>query len=139
VSAIGDLVEHHLDAIYFDTEGLRLAASRITVRRRTGGGESGWHVKRPTAGPHARTETGSQQIFVMNADGTNQQQLTFGDANSIEPVWSPDGSKIAFTSHAGAVGAGNDILVMNPNGSKPTNLTNDPADDAGPDWQALPH
>jgi CHAD domain-containing protein len=57
VSTIGDPVEHHLDAVYFDTQGLRLAANRITVRRRTGGGESGWHIKRPAAGPDARTET----------------------------------------------------------------------------------
>jgi CHAD domain-containing protein len=38
-----------LDAVYFDTAGLRLAAAGLTLRRRTGGDDSGWHLKVPTA------------------------------------------------------------------------------------------
>lgn len=44
-----------LDAVYFDTPGHDLATHRITLRRRTGGGDAGWHLKLP-AGPDARTE-----------------------------------------------------------------------------------
>ena len=44
-----------LDAVYFDTPGRDLAAHRITLRRRTGGSDAGWHLKLP-AGPDARTE-----------------------------------------------------------------------------------
>ena len=44
-----------LDAVYFDTPDRDLAAHRITLRRRTGGPEAGWHLKLP-AGPDARTE-----------------------------------------------------------------------------------
>jgi len=44
-----------LDAVYFDTPGRDLAAHRITLRRRTGGADAGWHLKLP-AGPSARTE-----------------------------------------------------------------------------------
>jgi CHAD domain-containing protein len=44
-----------LDAVYFDTAGRDLAARRVTLRRRTGGADEGWHVKLP-AGPDARTE-----------------------------------------------------------------------------------
>jgi CHAD domain-containing protein len=44
-----------LDAVYFDTPGRDLAAHRITLRRRTGGADAGWHLKLP-AGPDARTE-----------------------------------------------------------------------------------
>jgi inorganic triphosphatase YgiF len=40
-----------LVASYFDTADLRLAKARITLRRRTGGGDAGWHLKLPvTAG-----------------------------------------------------------------------------------------
>jgi CHAD domain-containing protein len=46
---------HELDAVYFDTPGRDLAAHRITLRRRTGGSDAGWHLKLP-AGPEARTE-----------------------------------------------------------------------------------
>jgi CHAD domain-containing protein len=39
-------VVHHLDATYFDTPDLRLVANRVTLRRRTGGDDAGWHLKR---------------------------------------------------------------------------------------------
>ncbi|MBO0878940.1 MAG: CYTH domain-containing protein, partial [Mycobacterium sp.] len=44
-----------LDAVYFDTPAGDLASKRITLRRRTGGTDAGWHLKLP-AGPDARTE-----------------------------------------------------------------------------------
>ncbi|PND59114.1 CHAD domain-containing protein [Mycobacterium sp. ENV421] len=44
-----------LDAVYFDTPDRDLNAHRITLRRRTGGPDAGWHLKLP-AGPDARTE-----------------------------------------------------------------------------------
>jgi CHAD domain-containing protein len=44
-----------LDAVYFDTPGHDLAARHITLRRRTGGSDAGWHLKLP-AGPDKRTE-----------------------------------------------------------------------------------
>lgn len=44
-----------LDAIYFDTPTQDLARNKVTLRRRTGGADAGWHLKLP-AGPDARTE-----------------------------------------------------------------------------------
>lgn len=40
-------VVHQLSATYFDTADGRLAASKITLRRRTGGADEGWHLKLP--------------------------------------------------------------------------------------------
>jgi hypothetical protein len=48
-------VLHHLSATYFDTADERLAASKITLRRRTGGTDEGWHLKLPE-GSGARRE-----------------------------------------------------------------------------------
>lgn len=48
-------VEINLEATYFDTADLRLAARGITLRRRTGGEDQGWHLKLPT-GADERTE-----------------------------------------------------------------------------------
>lgn len=45
----------HLDAVYYDTEGQHLGERRVTLRRRTGGPDAGWHLKLP-AGADARTE-----------------------------------------------------------------------------------
>jgi CHAD domain-containing protein len=36
-----------LTAVYFDTPGRDLAAHRVTLRRRTGGSDAGWHLKLP--------------------------------------------------------------------------------------------
>ncbi|MEV5684436.1 CYTH and CHAD domain-containing protein [Streptomyces sp. NPDC052164] len=38
-----------LDAVYYDTDDLRLAAASLTLRRRTGGDDEGWHLKFPVA------------------------------------------------------------------------------------------
>ncbi|MFK8911224.1 CYTH domain-containing protein, partial [Streptomyces sp. YS-3] len=38
-----------LDAVYYDTQDLRLAADSLTLRRRTGGADAGWHLKFPVA------------------------------------------------------------------------------------------
>jgi CHAD domain-containing protein len=44
-----------LEAVYYDTTDHRLAAHRVTLRRRTGGDDAGWHLKLP-AGPDGRDE-----------------------------------------------------------------------------------
>jgi CHAD domain-containing protein len=55
VAAVGQAVTYDLEAVYFDTAGLDLARHRVTLRRRTGGPDSGWHLKLPARGD-TRTE-----------------------------------------------------------------------------------
>ena len=45
-----------LEALYFDTPAHDLARHRVTLRRRTGGPDEGWHLKLPGADGAARTE-----------------------------------------------------------------------------------
>jgi len=47
VAAVTGPRTYHLTAVYHDTPGLRLAAARITLRRRSGGTDDGWHLKLP--------------------------------------------------------------------------------------------
>jgi CHAD domain-containing protein len=47
VAAVDEPVEHLLRAGYFDTPDLRLFSARVTMRRRTGGTDAGWHLKLP--------------------------------------------------------------------------------------------
>src|SRR3954470_3136125 len=47
VGAVDPPVEHLLDAVYHDTPDLRLLRARVTLRRRTGGPDAGWHLKLP--------------------------------------------------------------------------------------------
>lgn len=49
VGGLGPTVELALDSVYVDTADLRLAAAGITLRRRTGGTDAGWHLKLPVA------------------------------------------------------------------------------------------
>ncbi|MFF3301100.1 CHAD domain-containing protein [Streptomyces sp. NPDC002908] len=49
VSAVVPRGVTELDAVYYDTEDFRLAAASLTLRRRTGGGDAGWHLKIPVS------------------------------------------------------------------------------------------
>ncbi len=55
IAAVSQQDEHLLDAVYYDTADLRLIGAGITLRRRTGGGDAGWHLKLP-AGTDTRDE-----------------------------------------------------------------------------------
>ncbi|MCZ9295722.1 CYTH and CHAD domain-containing protein [Corynebacterium yonathiae] len=48
VDHVADTRHHALSAIYYDTEDLRLTHAKITLRRRTGGNDDGWHIKIPS-------------------------------------------------------------------------------------------
>lgn len=49
VSAVVHRGLSELDAVYYDTEDFRLAADSLTLRRRTGGDDAGWHLKIPVS------------------------------------------------------------------------------------------
>ncbi|MFH9722126.1 CHAD domain-containing protein [Streptomyces sp. NPDC017254] len=49
VASVTDVGVTELDAVYYDTPDLRLAADALTLRRRTGGEDAGWHLKFPVA------------------------------------------------------------------------------------------
>ncbi|GGS45211.1 CYTH and CHAD domain-containing protein [Streptomyces cinerochromogenes] len=55
VAAVLDKGLVDLDATYYDTADERLAADSLTLRRRTGGSDAGWHLKFPVA-PGVRDE-----------------------------------------------------------------------------------
>lgn len=70
-------------------------------------------------------------ICVVNADGSGRIQLTDDETSENDPAWSPDGSKIAFSSYRNG---NTDIYVIEADGSKLTRLTLDEAIDATPIW-----
>lgn len=57
VVTVGEPVTHELVATYLDTPELSLLAEHVVLRRRTGGGDEGWHLKLPAEPEtHGRTE-----------------------------------------------------------------------------------
>ncbi|MYH95348.1 MAG: protein kinase [Acidimicrobiia bacterium] len=90
----------------------------------------------------ASTKTGEQivfhsdrnsilDIFIVNANGTNQRKLTDNQGNNFDPSLSPDGTTIVFTSDRNG---NHEIRVMNADGSSDERLTNNRATDADPAW-----
>jgi probable HAF family extracellular repeat protein len=71
------------------------------------------------------------EIWTMNADGTGLQELTQPPYTNTNPVWSPDGTKIAFRSERDGVGQ---VYVMNADGTGQTRLTTSGAVDEQPSW-----
>jgi len=66
------------------------------------------------------TRDGNSEIYVVNADGSNQTNLSNNSAHDRYPTWSPDGNKIAFESdRTGEVR----IFVMDSDGSNQTDIS----------------
>jgi Tol biopolymer transport system component len=66
-------------------------------------------------------------VFVMNADGSGQQNLTRNPVYDAHPVWSPDGQKLTFVRYR-------DVWVMNADGSGQRRLTPNKQGDSHPVW-----
>ena len=62
----------------------------------------------------------NSEIFIMNADGSDQVRLTYSDEIDSKPSWSPDGKMIAFYSNRSESWG---IFVMNSDGSNQTRVT----------------
>jgi Tol biopolymer transport system component/DNA-binding winged helix-turn-helix (wHTH) protein len=77
--------------------------------------------------------SGSRQIWIAKADGTEPRQLTSLAGRCREPVWSPDGRQIAFVSIP-SNRLRDDVYVINTDGGPARQLTDDPATDAWPVW-----
>ena len=76
----------------------------------------------------------TSEIYVMEADGGNQQRLTENRQNDWYPSWSPDGERIAFASDRKGDLENFEIYVMEADGGNQQNLTNNRDYDWDPSW-----
>lgn len=108
--------------------GERIATVRV-LRSGIGIGEGLFTVLRGVLFETGRD--GSSEIYVMNPDGSQQMNLTNNPASDSQPVWSPDGTRIAFVSRRDG---DSEIYVMGADGSSPMNLSAHPDSDYFPVW-----
>src|SRR5207247_783348 len=100
----------------------------------------------PEHSPQAQA-TGPREIYKMTTTGTNQTQLTTNSTDDINPAFSPDGLSIVFQADRDDPGQPGcestltckyEVYKMNSSdGSGQTNISNNTANDATPDWEAV--
>lgn len=80
---------------------------------------------------HRKQQGETSQIFVMNADGSNDQNVSGSSTTDGWPAWSPDGKRIVFSRHTEK---GFQLFVMNRDGSAVRQLTDATGEFVNPRW-----
>jgi Tol biopolymer transport system component len=75
----------------------------------------------------------SNDIFIINQDGSELNLLVFHSAEDTEPVWSPDGKQIAFISERSER---DEVYVISPDGSNITQVTDINVLKTGLNWSS---
>ncbi len=136
-----------LDLYVMDEAG---ATQRMTTRAGYDGGaffspdcsEIVWRASRPEGAAleqykallaRALVRPTSLEIYLMNADGTNQRPLTSNGAANFCPTFHPDGRRILYSSNAGGGGREFDLWMLDKTGGTPERVT------VAPGFDGFPH
>ena len=91
-------------------------------------------LRTPALSPDGRQVAFSYQgdIWRVQVDGSDPRRLTIHEAYETNPVWSPDGSEIAFS---GGRYGNDDVFTIKADGSVPARLTYHSAGDMVYSWE----
>lgn len=134
-----DSLVSNISLIDFAPDGL--ARINLTNHTESDEGSSAWSSDGNKIAFTKQISENEIQIFLINADGTNERQLTFippgeGVSFSSSPDWSPDGTQIVFSNINGPLGPGpraSSIYVINVDGTGLTELAQSRGD-GNPIW-----
>jgi TolB protein len=91
----------------------------------------------PSASPDGKrvlfhsNRDGSNQVYVVAADGSGLKRLTDHPGGSLTPKWSPDGATIVYARGSNET---SDLWLMDADGSHQRPLVVTPGDDSHPQW-----
>lgn len=119
--------------------GIAAASSATTV---SAGGATQTPAPTPIGGgigqiAFASARTGLPQVFLMNVDGTDIQQITTNADGACQPSWAPDGQRLVFTSPCRVnqvTYPGSGLWIINLDGSSMEPLRTEPGGDYDPAW-----
>ncbi len=86
VQSVGEADDLHLDATYYDTPELRLARARVTLRRRSGGHDAGWHLKRPAGGERSELQVPASPEQLMPPAAIREQVWALTRGEALRPI-----------------------------------------------------
>ncbi|HET6561688.1 MAG TPA: CYTH and CHAD domain-containing protein [Marmoricola sp.] len=133
VTSVADPVEHRLVATYFDTAGLRLLRAGISLRRRAGGHDEGWHLKLPDEGG------GRHELHVPLTAGSEDEvpaelrDLVLGRVRR-EPLAPVARLRTNRTVHV-LLGGGTPLAELCDDRVSAETMAGDPAVDAWREWE----
>ena len=107
----------------------------LTQLTNTGQGTSNWDAEWSPDGTQIVFSTfrnaENDHVWIMEADGSLQTELTSDGVQNVYPSWSPDGSRIVFAKDTASL---RDVWIMNKDGTGQTQLTNSGSQDSQPHW-----
>ncbi|HET9755376.1 MAG TPA: hypothetical protein VFP66_02645 [Candidatus Limnocylindrales bacterium] len=76
-----------------------------------------------------------EDVFVMDVDGSNVVKVAADPGGpEFDGGWSPDGEWVVYRDSTRGINENDEIFVSAADGSERRSITNDPANDWGPDW-----
>src|SRR5204862_287569 len=98
-------------------------------------------ARQPTWSPDGRWITyfayrdGGYDVWALAPDGSHQHKLTWGPFDDREPIWSHDGTRVAFSSDRGSpLGSDYNIWTLDVKTGELRQMTKNAADDYMPSW-----
>jgi TolB protein len=75
-----------------------------------------------------------EDVYVMDADGTNVRPVADRRGPEFDAAWAPDGRWFVYRDSRRGINENDDVYIARADGSGSKNLTRSPANDWGPDW-----